>query len=196
MPTDNSNRISLRLPHDLMLTLRRRIDGRRSRWSSVGEYLKERLIYDLERSHERTDLMLERKRRTMVTAARLSPEPRLITVGMPYPGDVISVNHYLGARRDGGHYVKQEAQAWMDMLGWVIKQWHIEEWKLPLSVTCDGRFKDENHAPDLSNLCVCTLNAIQEVTGTNDKHFRWHDGTRTFNKDMAPELKITIEEAE
>jgi len=179
-----------------MCTLRRRIEGRRSRWSNPSEWAQERAIYDLERSHERRDKILERKRRTMVTAARLSPEPRLITVGMPYPGDVISVNHYLGARRDGGYFVKQEAQAWMDMLGWIIKPWHIEEWKLPLTVTCDGRFKDENHAPDLSNLSKVTLDAIQEVTGIDDKNFRWQDGTRTFDKDKTPELKITIKEAE
>ena len=51
MPTDNSNRVSLRLPRDVMSTLRRRIAGRRSRWVSVGEYLKERIIYDVERIH-------------------------------------------------------------------------------------------------------------------------------------------------
>jgi len=43
--SSKSTRISIRLPND------RRINGRRSRWVSVGEYIKERLIYDLERSH-------------------------------------------------------------------------------------------------------------------------------------------------
>jgi len=45
--------IAIRLPNELLFTLKRRIEGRRSRWGSVGEYLKERLIYDIERSHEK-----------------------------------------------------------------------------------------------------------------------------------------------
>jgi len=49
--SSKSTRISIRLPNDLVRTLNRRINGRRSRWVSVGEYIKERLIYDLERSH-------------------------------------------------------------------------------------------------------------------------------------------------
>jgi metal-responsive CopG/Arc/MetJ family transcriptional regulator len=46
-----STRISIRLPNSLVRTLERRINGRRSRWDSVGEYIKERLIYDIERRH-------------------------------------------------------------------------------------------------------------------------------------------------
>ncbi len=45
--------VSIRLPNEVLFTLQRRIDGRRSRWSTVGEYIKERLIYDTERSHTR-----------------------------------------------------------------------------------------------------------------------------------------------
>ncbi len=48
-----STRISIRLPNSVVRTLERRIDGRRSRWSTVGEYIKERLIYDTERDHTR-----------------------------------------------------------------------------------------------------------------------------------------------
>jgi len=48
-----STRVSFRLPNEVVQTLQRRIDGRRSRWESVGEYLKERTIYDTERSHKR-----------------------------------------------------------------------------------------------------------------------------------------------
>jgi len=48
-----STRISFRLPNDVVRTLERRIDGRRSRWGSVGEYLKERMIYDTQREHKR-----------------------------------------------------------------------------------------------------------------------------------------------
>jgi len=48
-----SETITLRLPIDVVCTLRRRIDGERSRWGSVGEYLKERIIYDIRRSHKK-----------------------------------------------------------------------------------------------------------------------------------------------
>ena len=45
--------ITLRLPNEVVYTLRRRIDGRRTHWSSVGEYLQERVIYDTERQHKK-----------------------------------------------------------------------------------------------------------------------------------------------
>lgn len=45
--------IAIRLPVGVISTLQRRINGRRSRWSTVGEYLKERIIYDTERVHRR-----------------------------------------------------------------------------------------------------------------------------------------------
>jgi len=46
-----STRVSIRLPNEVVRTLERRIAGRRSRWETIGEYLKERIIYDVERSH-------------------------------------------------------------------------------------------------------------------------------------------------
>ena len=46
-----STRVSLRLQNEVVRTLERRIEGRRSRWSTIGEYLKERIIYDVERNH-------------------------------------------------------------------------------------------------------------------------------------------------
>jgi len=47
--------VSIRLPNEVVFTLKRRLDGQRSRWSSVGEYLKERIIYDTMRPHERRE---------------------------------------------------------------------------------------------------------------------------------------------
>ena len=47
--------ISIRLPNDVVFTLNRRINGRRGRWESVGEYLQERIIYDTMRVHARRD---------------------------------------------------------------------------------------------------------------------------------------------
>lgn len=131
----------------------------------------------------------------MTTAVRLKPKPRQVIVNMPYPGMVISVNHYTGRRGDGGYYVKAEARAWMEELGWRIKTFHIEDWDLPLHVTCGGQFIDLNHAPDLSNLSKCTLDAIEECTGVNDRDMRWHDGERVIKAGEEPKLMITIQEA-
>jgi Holliday junction resolvase RusA-like endonuclease len=122
-------------------------------------------------------------------------ERRAVTIGIPYPGAVISVNHYRGRSKDGGEYVKAEAKAWMDALGWLLKSYHVEDWRLPLHVTCSGMFQDAAHAPDLSNLSKCTLDAIEEVTGVNDRNFRWHDGSLIYKKDERPEIIIEIKEA-
>lgn len=120
--------------------------------------------------------------------------PRQIIIDLYYPGAVISVNHYRGRTRDGREYVKKDARDWMEALGWVIKTQHMEEWKLPLHVTCSGTFKDKRSAPDLSNLSKCTLDAIEDVTGLNDKDFRWHDGERIINGTDKPTLTIFITE--
>lgn len=106
----------------------------------------------------------------------------------------LSVNHYLGRRRGGGYYVKHEVKEWMEDLGWLIKTQHIEDWKLPLRVTCDGQFVDARSAPDLSNLSKVILDAIEETTGINDRDMRWHDGSRLIIKGAEPSLTITIEE--
>ncbi len=51
-----STRVSIRLPNDVVRTLEHRINGERSRWSSVGEYLRERIIYDTMRVHKRKEI--------------------------------------------------------------------------------------------------------------------------------------------
>lgn len=114
---------------------------------------------------------------------------RKIVVSMDYPGDVISVNHYKYA---GGIYTKPEAKAWMDELGWRIKVNHIEEWRQPLKVRCDGRFKNKASQPDLSNLSKIIMDAIEETTGVNDRNMRWQDGDVEYG---LPTLWITISEA-
>ena len=45
--------VSIRLPNEVLFTIQRRINGRRGRWESVGEYLQERIIYDTMRAHAR-----------------------------------------------------------------------------------------------------------------------------------------------
>ncbi len=56
MASKTSTVVSIRLPNEIVFTLQRRIDGRRGRWSSVGDYLKERIIYDTERQHGKRKL--------------------------------------------------------------------------------------------------------------------------------------------
>ena len=113
------------------------------------------------------------------------------SVKIPYPGSHISVNHYLGRNKHGGYYVKPEANAFKEELQWLLKHCHLEDFELPLEVKCSGWFKDERSAPDLSNLSKVILDSIQELTGINDREFRWHDGERCIGfKD--PYLLITI----
>ncbi len=51
--SSKSQLITLRLPNDVVCTLTHRINGRRGRWQSVGDYLKERITYDTRRSHNK-----------------------------------------------------------------------------------------------------------------------------------------------
>lgn len=116
------------------------------------------------------------------------------TIKIDYPGSAISVNHYLGRRRDGGSYVKPDARVWMTEFQWLLKRCHLEDFKLPLHVTCSGYFKNENSAPDLSNLSKVILDSIEELIYVNDKDFRWHDGERIIGNKEPPYLLITISE--
>ncbi len=117
------------------------------------------------------------------------------TIRIDYPGDCISVNHYLGRRKGGGYYVKPETTAWKTEFQWLLKRLHLEDWRLPLLVRCSRYFKDERSAPDLSNLSKIILDSIEELTGMNDKDFRWRDGERLLGY-KEPYLLITIKESE
>jgi len=81
----------------------------------------------------------------------------------------------------------------MEELGWLIKTSHIEDWALPLTVKCDGRFKNTHRQPDLSNLSKVILDAIEETTGVNDRNMRWQDGEVYYGNPAL--LWITITEA-
>ena len=116
---------------------------------------------------------------------------RKAVIEISYPGAVISCNHY---KYKGGIYTKPEAKAWMDEFGWTVKTLHLDDWKLPLHVTCSARFKNKVCQPDLSNLAKCTLDSIEEVTAINDREMRWHDGTVEYGEPAV--LWITIKEAQ
>ena len=117
-----------------------------------------------------------------------------IAIYMDYMKD-LSVNHYLGRNRVGQYFVKRHVRQWMEELGWEVKFYHLEDWKLPLQVECSGTFRDRRSTPDLSNLSKVTLDAIEEATGINDQNMRWHDGTITIDKTVNPYLTIIIKEA-
>jgi Holliday junction resolvase RusA-like endonuclease len=109
-------------------------------------------------------------------------------IKVPYIGSVLSVNHY-----KWGHYTKKEVKEWMRDLGWEVKTLHLDTWKLPITITCDGYFKFKNKYPDLSNLAKCTLDAIEDGSGINDKNFKWHDGD--IKQADPPYLILKFEEA-
>ena len=115
---------------------------------------------------------------------------REVKISMRYPGSVISVNHY----KYKGRYTKREARDFMEALGWMVKPHHLEEWRLPLSVRCDGVFRDKRSCPDLSNLAKICLDAIEDTCGVNDQNYRWQDGDILIRKDEKPTLLITIKE--
>ncbi|KKM24285.1 hypothetical protein LCGC14_1606570 [marine sediment metagenome] len=48
-----STRISIRLPNDVVRTLTNRINGKRGRWDSVGDYLRELIITEIKRNHNK-----------------------------------------------------------------------------------------------------------------------------------------------
>ncbi len=114
-------------------------------------------------------------------------------IKIEYPGSCISVNHYLSKGRGGRVFVKPEAKAWQKEFQWLLKHLHLENWKLPLEIKCDGYFKDARSACDLSNLSKVILDAIEELIGVNDKYFRWHDGNRDIGF-KEPHLIITLSE--
>ena len=116
-----------------------------------------------------------------------------ITIEMPYIKD-LSVNHYLGRRRGGGYYVKKEVKAWGEELGWLIKTQHIEDWKLPLHVNIDCVFRNKRDACDPHNLLKVVCDAIEEVTGVNDKYYTTSTGEPLFDAEQEPHLIISIGE--
>lgn len=111
----------------------------------------------------------------------------------------LSVNHYLGVSTYG-RYVKIEVKEWKETLGWLIKEAcrnlpPLDEWKLPLNVKCDVQFpKDKRRIGDISNYSKVVLDAIQDVSGVNDRDMRWQDGDVTFGDEAR--LVITISEGE
>ena len=53
MPSTITTPVCFRLPNKVLDIVRRRIKGKRSRWKTIGEYLRDRNIYDLTRPHKK-----------------------------------------------------------------------------------------------------------------------------------------------
>lgn len=53
MPSKITSPVVFRLPNGIIQIIQRRISGKRSHWKTVGEYLRDRVIYDLTRPHGR-----------------------------------------------------------------------------------------------------------------------------------------------
>ena len=113
---------------------------------------------------------------------------------MPYIGSCLSVNHRLGRRKDGGYYVKPEVKDWQEEYMWLLKRLHLEDWTLPLEVTCSATFTSEHRACDLVNFQKVVLDPIEDLTGINDSNCRWRDGDRDIDPKQTPHLLITIAE--
>uniref|UniRef100_A0A6H2A4W8 Putative endodeoxyribonuclease n=1 Tax=viral metagenome TaxID=1070528 RepID=A0A6H2A4W8_9ZZZZ len=103
----------------------------------------------------------------------------------------LSVNHYL-IKTSHGFFKRKEVKEWQEQLGWLVKQYHLEDWKMPLHITCNLQ-QNDNRTRDLSNFSKVCCDALEEVTGINDSNFRWHDGTIT--KGEPSQLMLVIKEA-
>ena len=111
------------------------------------------------------------------------------TIEIDYPGSIISVNHY---KYKGGIYTKKEAKMWMDELGWTVKQLHLDDWKLPLTISVAGEFKDKGSCPDLHNLLKVICDSIEEITNLNDRNFKTETSEPKITGAHHPKLFITI----
>jgi hypothetical protein len=114
------------------------------------------------------------------------------TIRMPYPGCVITENHYLG-RNGKSSYVKPEAREWQNDLIQLIKNCKVQDWTLPLKITVSGVFKNDRERCDLHNLKIL-YDSIQKATGLNDKDYHTETIPGVIDKEQSPHLDIKLEE--
>ena len=55
MPSTVSTPVVFRLPNHILEIVKKRIKSKRSHWNTVGEYLRDRVIYDLTRPHSKKE---------------------------------------------------------------------------------------------------------------------------------------------
>ena len=118
---------------------------------------------------------------------------RSARIYMDYPGAVISENHAYGRRKGGGTYLKPEAKAWGEKLGWFAKMYHVETWDLPITVRISGTFKDKRSCPDLQNLKI-VWDSIENVTKLNDRDYRTETAEPVIDSSVEPQIVVEIRE--
>ena len=55
MPSTITTPVVFRLPNNVLDIVKRRIKGNRSHWDTVGEYLRDLVIYNLTRPHKKKE---------------------------------------------------------------------------------------------------------------------------------------------
>lgn len=113
------------------------------------------------------------------------------SVRVPYPGGIISVNHY---KYPGGRHTRPQASAWMNGLVLAVRaeqnRLGVVIWP-PVHIQVSGHFKNWRSVPDLHNLHKVIGDALQQGLAIDDKLFLFEDGGITVGADD-PYLTITI----
>ena len=115
-----------------------------------------------------------------------------VEVMMPYIGNCLSVNHYMGRRKDGGTYLKKETKEWMGLLTMLMRDRMAgKEPTKPIYISVWYQFKDRRSACDPNNLHKVIADALQPVLG-NDKDFSFIDHPIIYEKDKDPSIWIFV----
>lgn len=117
-----------------------------------------------------------------------------LDVSVPYPGAIISINHYKD-QRSHGHHTRVEATRWMNNLALMARAEANRlgiEVKPPLIIRLSGWFKDWRSVPDLHNLHKVIGDALQQAFFVNDQLFRFEDGEIAVGT-HDPMLRIEVE---
>jgi hypothetical protein len=122
----------------------------------------------------------------------VSQNKRHTIVYMDYPGCYISEDHCYN-RNGKKTFMKPEAREWQEELILKLNQAGVSDYKLPISVTLTGNFKNERESIDIHNLKI-VYDSIQKVTGINDRKFETHTYPGEIVKDSRPQIIIKIEE--
>ena len=117
-----------------------------------------------------------------------------LIITMPYIGNALSVNHYLGRGHDGHLYVKPEVKAWKQALQILYNaQIHGRQPKMPVQIHLTAVFKDHRAQTDMNNLHKVIADALQEVIGADDKDFCFHDNVPFIDSRHDAIISIGIE---
>lgn len=97
--------------------------------------------------------------------------------------------------RDG--YTRADVIRWMDALAWMAAAQSKSAgivWRPPLKLTVGGTFKDGRSMPDLHNLTIPIMDAVQDGLSINDKHFSLEVGQPIIDSNVEPSITIAVEQ--